>query len=87
MSNRVKLEHAIKQILSEEGHVLLISRNPPRSLDSDLKIEREQLKKELLEEIKQELLSSEQRIFQRLKERDQVLMQYVREIFKDIRHV
>ncbi len=39
MSNRVKLEHAIKQVLSEEGHVLLISQNPPRSLDRDLKNE------------------------------------------------
>lgn len=78
-----KLENAIKQAISEQEQVPPIPQNPPRSLDStdiDLQREREQLKKELLEGIKQELLTSEQRIFQRLEERDQVLMQHVREI-------
>lgn len=75
-----KLEDAIKQILSEHERVLLTPQSAPRSLDIDLKMEREQLKKELLEEMKQELLSREQRIFQRLEERDQVLVQHIREI-------
>lgn len=75
-----KLEDAIKQALSEHERVPLTPQSAPRSLDIDLKMEREQLKKELLEEIKQELLSSEQRIFQKLDERDQVLVQHIREI-------
>lgn len=78
-----KLENAIKQAMSEQDQVPLIPENTPRSLgslDIDLQREKEQLKKELLEEIKQELLSGEQRILQRLDERDQMLMQYVREI-------
>lgn len=75
-----KLEHAIKQILSEHERIPLTLQSTPRPLDIDLKMEREQLKKELLEEMKQELLSSEQRILQRLEERDQVLVQHIREI-------
>ena len=75
-----KLEDAIKQVLNEHERVPLTPQSAPRSLDIDLKMEREQLKKELLEEMKQELLSSEQRIFQRLEERDQVLVQHIREI-------
>ncbi|MEI4804540.1 DUF3967 domain-containing protein [Bacillus sp. FJAT-51639] len=75
-----KLEDAIKQVLSEHERVPLTPQSAPRSLDIDLQMEREQLKKELLEEMKQELLNSEQRIFQRLEERDQVLVQHIREI-------
>ena len=75
-----KLEDVIKQVMSEHEHVPLTPQSAPRSLDIDLKMEREQFKKELLEEMKQELLSSEQRIFQRLEARDQVLVQHIREI-------
>lgn len=75
-----KIEDTIKQVLSEHERIPLTPQSAPRSLDIDLKMEREQLKKELLEEMKQELLNSEQRIFQRLEERDQVLVQHIREI-------
>ncbi|MDF9626868.1 DUF3967 domain-containing protein [Bacillus cereus] len=75
-----KLEHAIKQVLSEQEQVLPTLQSTPRSVDIDWQAERAQLKQELLAEIKQELLSSEQRIFHRLEDRDQLLMQYVREM-------
>lgn len=77
-----KLEHAIKQVLSEQEQVLLTSQSTPYSVDIDWQVERAQLKQELLAEIKKELLSSEQRIFHRLEDRDQLLMQYVREMQK-----
>lgn len=75
-----KLKYAIKQVISEQKQVRLTSQSTPRSVDKDWQIERAQLKQELLAEIKQELLSSEQRIFHRLEDRDQLLMQYVREM-------
>ena len=75
-----KLEHAIKQVLSEQEQVLLTSQITPYSVDIDWQVERAQLKQEVLAEIKKELLSSEQRIFHRLEDRDQLLMQYVREM-------
>ena len=75
-----KLDYAIKQVISGQKQVLLISQSNPRSVDKDWQIEKAQLKLELLAEIKQELLSSEQRIFHKLEDRDQLLMQYVREI-------
>lgn len=75
-----KLEYAIKQAISEQEQVLLTLQSISRPVDIDWQTEREQLKQELLAEIKQELLSSEQRIFYRLESRDQLLMQYVREM-------
>ena len=54
--------------------------NTPRSPELDLKAERGKLKQELLQEIKQELLGTEQRILERLEKRDQLLIQHVREI-------
>ena len=75
-----KLENAIKQVLSEKEQVPLTPVNTPRSPELDFSTEREQLKQELLQEIKQELLGTEQRILGRLEERDQLLMQYVREV-------
>lgn len=74
-----KLEYVIKQVINEQEQVLLTPQSTPYSVDIDWQAERAQLKQELLAEIKQELLSSEQRIFHRLEDRDQLLMQYVRE--------
>ncbi|MBJ8113684.1 DUF3967 domain-containing protein [Bacillus cereus group sp. N6] len=75
-----KLEPAIKQIISEQEQVLPTPQSTPRSVDIDWQAERAQLKQELLAEIKQELQRNEQRIFHRLEDRDQLLMQYVREM-------
>ena len=75
-----KLKYVIKQVINEQEQVLLTPQSTPRSVDKDWQIERAQLKQELLAEIKQELLSSEQRIFHKLEDRDQLLMQYVREM-------
>lgn len=75
-----KLEYAIKQVISEQEQALLTPQSTPRPVDIDWQAERAQLKQELLAEIKQELLSSEQRIFHRLEDRDQLLMQHVREM-------
>ncbi|PEF43398.1 DUF3967 domain-containing protein [Bacillus wiedmannii] len=75
-----KLEYAIKQVISEQEQVLLTRQSSPRSVDIDWQAERAQLKQELLAEIKQELQRNEQRIFHRLEDRDQLLMQYVREM-------
>ncbi|WP_342047832.1 DUF3967 domain-containing protein [Bacillus sp. OTU530] len=71
-----KLENAIEQALSERKYQV----NTPRSPELDLKAERGKLKQELLQEIKQELLGTEQRILERLEKRDQLLIQHVREI-------
>lgn len=75
-----KLEHAIKRVINGHEQALLTPQSIPRSVDIDWQAERAQLKRELLAEIKKELLSSEQRIFHRLEDRDQLLMQYVREM-------
>ena len=66
--------------LSERKQVPPVPVNTPRSPELDLKAEREKLKQELLQEIKQELLGTEQRILERLEKRDQLLIQHVREI-------
>ncbi|MGR5864883.1 DUF3967 domain-containing protein [Bacillus cereus] len=75
-----KLECAIKQVLSGQEQVLFTPQSTLRSVDMDWQTERAQLKQELLVEIKRELFRSEQRIFHRLEDRDQLLMQYVREM-------
>ena len=75
-----KLESAIGQVLSEKEQASLTPMNTPRSLELDFSTEREKLKQELLQEIKQDLLSTEQRILERLEKRDQLLIQHVREI-------
>lgn len=75
-----KLENAIEQVLSEREQAPPTPVNTPRSSELDLSTEREKLKQELLQEIKQELLGTEQRILKRLEERDQLLMQHVREV-------
>ena len=75
-----KLEHAIKQVLSEQEHVLLTSQSTPRPVDINWQAERAQLKQELLRGIKRELFRSEQRVFHKLEDRDQLLMQYVRDM-------
>ena len=66
--------------LSERKQVSPIPVNTPPSPELDLKAEREKLKQELLQEIKQELLGTEQCILERLEKRDQSLIQHVREI-------
>jgi DNA-binding transcriptional MerR regulator len=68
-----KLEQAIEQAPPTPM-------NTPSSPELDLQAERRKLKQELLQEIKQELLGTEQRILKRLEERDQLLMQHVREV-------
>jgi DNA-binding transcriptional MerR regulator len=75
-----KLENAIKQVLSEREQLPLTPVDTPRSPELDFSTEREKLKQELLQEIKQELLGTEQRILERLEKRDQLLIQHVREI-------
>ena len=75
-----KLENAIKQVLSEREQLPLTPVDTPRSPELDFSTEREKLKQELLQEIKQELLGTEQRILERLEERDQLLMQHFREV-------
>lgn len=75
-----KLEGAIEQALSEREQVPLTPVNTPRSPELDFSTEREKLKQELLQEIKQELLGTEQRILERLEKRDQLLIQHIREI-------
>lgn len=75
-----KLENAIKQVLSEREQVSLTPVKTPHLPELDFSTEREKLKQELLQEIKQELLGTEQRILERLEERDQLLMQHFREV-------
>lgn len=75
-----KLESAIGQVLSEREQAPLTPVNAPHSLEIDFSTERAKLKQELLQEIKQELLGTEQRILERLEKRDQLLIQHVREI-------
>jgi DNA-binding transcriptional MerR regulator len=75
-----KLEQAIEQALSEKEQAPPTPMNTPSSPELDLQAERRKLKQELLQEIKQELLGTEQRILKRLEERDQLLMQHVREV-------
>jgi DNA-binding transcriptional MerR regulator len=80
-----KLEYAIKHVLSKQEQVLPTPQSPPRSVDIDWQTERAQLKQELLAEIKRELFRSELRIFHRLEDRDQLLMQYVRRETQEVK--
>ncbi|GGE86015.1 DUF3967 domain-containing protein [Priestia taiwanensis] len=75
-----RLEITIKEVLQEHAQAAQHIVSTPRSLEIDNQQEREQFKQNILNEIKQDLLATENRIMERLDQRDHQLMQVLREV-------